>query len=193
MPHDRWNHNVHYQRLVLDRLPPGTRRALDVGCGEGLLARELARAGVPEVVGIDRDAAQIALACAAGGGPDYVLGDYLTHDFGGPFDLVAAIAAIHPGDLRVALRRVRELVAPGGRLVVVGLGRRSVADLPWDAAGFVVHRYHRARRNLWNHSAPIADPVLTNRQTWALARSELPGARFRRLVLFRHLLVWDAP
>jgi hypothetical protein len=30
----RWNHNIHYHRLVLAAVPPGSRTALDVGCGE---------------------------------------------------------------------------------------------------------------------------------------------------------------
>ena len=47
----RWNHNTHYYPLVLAAVPDGCRRALDVGCGEGLLTRELA-VRVPEVVGI---------------------------------------------------------------------------------------------------------------------------------------------
>ncbi len=34
----RWNHNIHYYRLILDAVPTGARSALDVGCGNGLLA-----------------------------------------------------------------------------------------------------------------------------------------------------------
>jgi len=191
---ERWNHNTHYHRLVLDRIPPNAQSALDVGCGEGILARDLAAAGVPHVVGIDRDAAQIALAQRAGGGPLYVEADYLTHHFGERFDLVATIATLHHGDLASGLRRLKQLVHPGGRLVVIGLGARSwPADLPWDAVGFFVHRFHAWRRGYWQHGAPIVDPSITTRETLAVARRELPGVRFRRLVLFRHLLVWDAP
>ena len=190
----RWNHNTHYHRLVLSRIPPHAQRALDVGCGEGLLARDLAAAGVPQVVGIDRDEQQIALARAAGGAPQYVHADYLTHEFDEPFDLVVTIATLHHGDVATGLRRLRRLVRPRGRLIVIGLGARSwPADLPWDAAGFFLHRWQRLRHGYWQHGAPIVDPELTTRQTQAIARRELPGARFRRLVLFRHLLVWDAP
>ncbi len=35
----RWNHNIQYHRLVLAAVPPGCQRVLDVGCGEGMLAR----------------------------------------------------------------------------------------------------------------------------------------------------------
>jgi SAM-dependent methyltransferase len=189
----RWNHNIHYHRLVLKQIPIGTRRALDVGCGEGLLTRALSRQ-IPHVVGIDRDAAQIQQARAAGGGPRYVGDDFLTHWFDERFDFVATIATLHHVDVRTGLRRLRQLVAPGGRLVVIGLGARSrPADLPWDAAGFAVHRYYRRRYGLWEHSAPIAEPVLSTAQTRSVAEQELPGLRFRRLVLFRHILVWDAP
>jgi hypothetical protein len=31
---DYWNHNVHYQPVILDAVPENCGRALDVGCGE---------------------------------------------------------------------------------------------------------------------------------------------------------------
>ena len=37
-----WNHNVHYLPVILAAVPPGCGAALDVGCGDGLLARRLA-------------------------------------------------------------------------------------------------------------------------------------------------------
>ena len=48
----------------------GARRVLDVGCGEGQLARRIAALGA-EVVGIDPTTAQIVEARARGGGPAY--------------------------------------------------------------------------------------------------------------------------
>ena len=58
---ERWNHNIHYHRLILDSVPAEARDALDVGCGEGMLARRLRRI-VPNVVGIDLDQSSINLA-----------------------------------------------------------------------------------------------------------------------------------
>ncbi|MFY9930600.1 MAG: class I SAM-dependent methyltransferase [Streptosporangiaceae bacterium] len=58
---DYWNHNVHYQPVILRAVPPGCGPALDVGCGDGLLACRLAeRCG--SVTGIDSDAGMIAVA-----------------------------------------------------------------------------------------------------------------------------------
>ncbi len=56
-----WNHNIHYHGLVLRAIPPGARRALDVGCGEGTLTRQAAHPH-PHVTAIDADHASIALA-----------------------------------------------------------------------------------------------------------------------------------
>ncbi|WP_326643526.1 methyltransferase domain-containing protein [Nonomuraea fuscirosea] len=57
----RWNHNIHYHPRILRAVPDGAKSALDVGCGEGTLARELRRV-VPHVTGIDPDAAVLGLA-----------------------------------------------------------------------------------------------------------------------------------
>jgi len=36
-----WNHNVQYHDVILRAVPRQCRRALDVGCGQGLLAQHL--------------------------------------------------------------------------------------------------------------------------------------------------------
>jgi 2-polyprenyl-3-methyl-5-hydroxy-6-metoxy-1,4-benzoquinol methylase len=78
---ERWNHNIHYHRVVLDAVPPEAKRALDVGCGEGILARTLVRL-VPEVIGIDQHGPSIELARRrATDGVDYVRDDFLRHEF----------------------------------------------------------------------------------------------------------------
>jgi 16S rRNA A1518/A1519 N6-dimethyltransferase RsmA/KsgA/DIM1 with predicted DNA glycosylase/AP lyase activity len=68
--------------LVLAAVPPGCQRAPDVGCGDGMLAPQLA-CRVPLVVGIDQDAASIEAACGLGqdGRVDFVRGDFLTYPF----------------------------------------------------------------------------------------------------------------
>ncbi len=35
---ERWNHNIHYHPIALPAVPYPARRALDVECGDGLLA-----------------------------------------------------------------------------------------------------------------------------------------------------------
>src|SRR5215831_3256483 len=101
----RWNHNIHYYPLVLAAVPAGCERVLDVGCGEGMLARQLA-CRVPHVVGIDQDA--VSLEAARCHGPDgqieFVCGDFLAYPFPpASFGLITCVAALHHMDPAAAL------------------------------------------------------------------------------------------
>src|SRR5438045_6405550 len=58
---------------------PEFRKILDVCCGMGRHARALASRGY-SVAGIDRDAAVIAAARQAGGGPRYEIGDVCDYE-----------------------------------------------------------------------------------------------------------------
>lgn len=197
LPDDRrWNHNIELHRVILDAVPPSARRALDAGCGEGILSRRL-RTVVPEVVGLDPDEPSIDLAGEQGGDVAYVVGDLRTADLEpGSFDLVAAVAVLHHLDTEAGLRRMAELVRPGGVVAVVGLARSGLRDVPWDAAGFVTTRVLRWRRGVgeWHTPAPVTwPPPLTYAQTRAAVQRALPGARWRRHVLFRWSVVWERP
>jgi SAM-dependent methyltransferase len=197
-PDSRWNHNIHYHPLVLAAVPPGSRTALDVGCGEGLLTKELAQV-VPAVTGIDPHGPTLELARGQSGGAgiEYVQGDVLTHPFvPESFDVVTSIAALHHMDTAAGLERMRDLLRPGGVLAVIGLPRsRWPHDIPHAVAGVVAHRWHRWRNGgLSEISAPtVWPPPDTFAQVRATAERLLPGVRLRRHVLFRYSLLWRKP
>jgi len=192
----RWNHNTHYYPLILAAVPDGCLRALDVGCGEGLLTRELA-VRVPEVVGIDNDEPSIALAREQGpeGRAEYVLGDFLGYPFpAASFGLVSCVAALHHMDPAAALTRMAELLTPGGVLVVNGVARPAPRDLPLDLAAVVANLGYRAARGYWHHPSPVVwPPPHTYREIRALAEDLLPGVRYRRHLLWRYSLTWTRP
>ncbi|HEX2484915.1 MAG TPA: class I SAM-dependent methyltransferase [Myxococcota bacterium] len=193
---DRWNHNIHYHPLVLGAVPPGCGRALDVGCGDGLLAREL-RGRVPHVIGIDLHAPSLERARSQPlPGVEYVLGDVLAHPFEpASFELVAAVAALHHMDTPRGLERMVELLRPGGVLVVIGLARSDhPLDLAIDAAAVVASRIRRLRNGYWQQSAPtVWPPANSYSDVRALAAAFLPGAGYRRHLYFRYSLVWSRP
>lgn len=197
MTEDRWNHNIHLHTVVLDAVPAGAQRALDVGCGEGMLARDLHRS-VPEVVGLDLHEPSLGIGRSQsdGDGITYVRGDILDHPFEpASFDVVASIAALHHMDARAGLEAMRDLLRPGGSLVVVGLARaRLPRDLPWELAGGVTTRWLKLSRTYWEHSAPIVwPPPETYDGMRRLAEEVLPGVEYRRHVLWRYSLVWRRP
>jgi SAM-dependent methyltransferase len=190
----RWNHNTLYHRVILDAVPAGCRRALDVGCGEGTLTREL-RQLVPEVVGIDIDQASIAAAQAHPGARDIRYeADALTCGFApASFDLVTAVASLHHMDAEPALRRLGDLLPPGGILVVIGFAHSSLRDLPIDIAAIMPNRLRRPRSPYWQHPSPTAWAPHSYASMRRIAARVLPGARFQRRLYWRYSLVWVKP
>ncbi|RFU42642.1 class I SAM-dependent methyltransferase [Actinomadura logoneensis] len=197
----RWNHNIHYHRRILGAVPEGARTALDVGCGEGMLARALRRT-VPAVTGIDLDEPSLEQARAYGDDIDYVRGDFLDHRFlrdhgveDASFDVVASVATLHHMDATAGLVRMRELVRPGGVLAVVGLARDELPrDLPRVAAATAAGAVYRVLKGHWEHPSPMVwPPPVTYREMAELAAGLLPGAEFRRHLLWRYSIVWRRP
>jgi 2-polyprenyl-3-methyl-5-hydroxy-6-metoxy-1,4-benzoquinol methylase len=196
---ERWNHNIHYHPAVLAALPGRGTRALDVGCGEGILTRDLA-ARFDHVLGIDIHEPSIERARRTPTPPhvEYLVGDFLTEPLAAAsFDAIACVAALHHMDTVTGLERMRGLLREGGTLAVLGLARsRYPRDLPRDAAAAVATRLLRntGGRELWVHSAPIVwPPPETFAETRRAAEQALPGAQFRRLLLWRYLLTWTKP
>ncbi len=203
METEPWNHNVHYHRVVLDAIPRKTVRALDVGCGQGALARRL-RAVVPQVAAIDLDPTSIDLARRRCGDLriDYLLGDFLTHSFEpGSFDVVCSVAALHHMDTETALRRMSGLLRPGGTLAIVGLARTDLpADLPFVLASVVATRTRKIMRRTARSTTPEAyvsptlwPPAQTYSEMRDLAARALPGVRYRRHLLWRYSPTWTRP
>lgn len=95
------------------------RRVLDLGCGEGWLARALSERGV-ETVGVDASEPLVAAAREAGGGEFHVCsyGELGSAGHLGMFDVVAANFALLGDPLDDALTGARGLLGAGGALVI---------------------------------------------------------------------------
>jgi len=98
----------------------GATEVLDVGCGEGQLARLAAQLpGVRRVVGLDPTWNQLAVAAERGGPPRYVRAGAHRLPFpDGAFDAVLACLVFeHIEDVDGALAEVGRVLRPGGRFV----------------------------------------------------------------------------
>ncbi|OLO31103.1 SAM-dependent methyltransferase [Streptomyces sp. MNU77] len=195
-----WDHNAHYHRWILRRLPGRFTGALDVGSGSGDLARLLATRA-EAVHGIDADPAIVERArehTAPGAPVTFSVGDALEGVPSGSYDVITCVATIHHLPFGEALTHFRRHLAPGGTLIVVGLYRpRSRSDYLIDAVAipsniamaWIKNKGRKAPR-------PAAMTAPTRPATMAFpdivrdARLVLPGARPRRRLFWRYTLVW---
>ena len=104
--------------LVREHLA-GARRVLDVGCGEGQVARLALAHGAERAVGIDPTWSQLVVAAARGGGPAYARSGAADLPFpDGAFDAaVACLVFEHIHEVDAAIAEVARVLAPGGRFV----------------------------------------------------------------------------
>jgi SAM-dependent methyltransferase len=133
-----WNANIQYHSLLIAAIPQGARHALDVGCGDGILAAQLVRAGVPHVVGLDVDENVLERAKARHRGVpvEWHHGDIFDAAFSAAsFDAVLSVATLHHLNAEQGLARFAELVAPGGVVAAVGLAANDWWDLPYALVG----------------------------------------------------------
>jgi SAM-dependent methyltransferase len=108
-PDDRWLAAA--WPFVRGRLPPAPARMLEVGCGAlGGFVPALLDAGY-QAIGVDPEAPE---------GPNYQRTEFERYDPPWPVDcVVASLSLHHVADLDAALDRVKDLLVPGGALVVV--------------------------------------------------------------------------
>jgi ubiquinone biosynthesis O-methyltransferase len=118
-------------RLVLELLGDEKgRRILDIGCGDGSLAIELARSGA-EVTGVDASAAMIEAARRRsrehGLDVDWQVGPAHRLPFASDrFDIVVAVTILcFVDDAAPVFGEMARVLRPGGRLVIGELGKRS--------------------------------------------------------------------
>ena len=199
-----WSHNDFYIPWVLRQLEetPHTS-ALDVGCGTGNLLERLAQR-FDSVTGLEPDPLTEQIASARFHSHTTVkirraaLADV---SLGERFDAATLVAVLHHLPLESTMSRLREMLSPGGCLVIVGCYRESTAAdrlLSVLASGlnpFVGWVKHRkvAERLPVEMTAPIAVPAETMAEIKRAALAQLPGCRVSRRLFWRYSLIFRNP
>lgn len=150
-----------YDRVAAVLADAGARQVLDVGCGEGPLARALPADG-PHVVGLDASATMLRSHPAPA-----VRADATALPFRGQaFDAVVAVNVLdHLPDPLAALREAGRVLTPDGLLVVATTSRHDAPELSgfWrptptsfdaeDAPGLVAEVFAEVDPQWWD--APL--------------------------------------
>lgn len=187
-------------------MPESGRRALDVGCGSGRFTALLAeRFG--HVVGIDISEPLIEIGRAKRSRPNvqYQVADLTVFDDTLRFDLIFSSTTLHHvPELTVALAHLRDLLAPGGTMMLID----NVAPHPhvprWRHVAGAVRRFPFAVPRLGLRDAAWvlkfetgrawldhldSDRYLTRHQFEKIYGEVLPGGRFIDLG-YLHALIW---
>jgi len=112
---------------VMDLLLPDEGRILDVGCGFGLFAAYFGQTNPRRsIVGVDPDARRVTLASRVAASLDlanheFHVGDVRSAPLEGPFAAAYVLDVMHhipSRDQRAVLERMRDLLVPGGVLLI---------------------------------------------------------------------------
>ena len=106
-----------YRDAFFDLVPAPGAATLEVGCGEGRVARDLVARG-HRVTGLDASPTLLRAAAEADPASDYVVGPAEALPFeDGAFDLVVAYNSLMDvEDMAAAVREAARVLEPGGRL-----------------------------------------------------------------------------
>ncbi|MER7585086.1 class I SAM-dependent methyltransferase [Kitasatospora sp. NPDC097691] len=203
---------------LLDRATAGREdgRALDLGCGEGAwLIRALAARPGWQAVGVDLDPAALTRARETATALGVVRRIGLHHldarkfTAKEPFDLVLCVGSTHAfGGLLPTLAAARELLSPGGRLLVGdGFWQREPSQAALDGLGAARDDFAdlatTTDRVLADGWTPVSGYVSTEHEwddyefawtgslaEWALDHPDHPDAAAAREAADRHRTEW---
>lgn len=139
MPENIWDINLYDQKhafvseygkgLITLLDPQAGERILDIGCGTGHLANEIAERGA-HVVGIDSSSEMIEAARKSYPNLTFQVADAQDFSFTEPFDALFSNAALHwINEPEKAVQCMAAALKPGGRLVAEFGGKGNVATI----------------------------------------------------------------
>ncbi len=173
---------------------------LDIGCGDGLLLQRIAPFA-QRIEGIDPDVEIIKRAqarLAALSNVELTTDDFLAMQVppqAERYQTVISVATLHHMELRAALTKMRDVLAPSGKLLIVGLAAdKSITDYLINGLFLLPIRFmDRLHGGMQDIGVRIVDPQESIREIRKAALEVLPGAVIRRRFYYRYTLTWTKP
>ena len=199
-----WTANNHYHTSLLTHLPSRVENALEIGCGTGAFARQLALR-CERVTALDLSPEMIRVAQSHSRkftNLEYVLADATSWDFPqSHFDFVCSIATLHHLEQRELLLKIRDSIKPGGVFVILDLVESNsmferMNDLVSLGLSGTLRLLNNGRlkppvevRKAWEQHGKH-DSYLTLKDVRKLSGEVLPHSIVKRLWMWRYMLVY---
>jgi|GEM_PF-1374849 len=199
-----WNRDAAYHPWIVRIAAEHAGDVLDVGCGDGLLAQQLAPVS-RTVTAIDRSGVAVAQASkrlSMVANADAAVSEFSSEWGLTPesYDVVTMVSVLHELPLVPALERAASLLKPGGTLVVVGQAApRGALDMlfallavPYAWALRLFYSWRGIYRPEYLSAAPV-EPSCSLEDVVDAASLVVPGAEVHRGLLGRFRLRWSKP
>ena len=191
-----WNHNYAYHRWISKNV--GNRKhILDVGCGNGVLARYLSTAE-NHVLGIDPSAVSIQNAIKNNEKSNVSFLQTTFEDFqadGNRFDAIIFVASMHHMNMEDAIEKAKKLLQRNGILIIVGLSKPSnFWDWALETARIIPSKIVSVIRGNMPSEAMDMDvsydfPAMD--EVRRIYKTHLRGCKIRYGLHYRYLLTWE--
>lgn len=201
---EKWNHNAHYHKLLLNYIPERCRIILEIGCGTGRFSRLLA-SRAEKVLAVDLSPQMIRLAKERSKlypNIDFIEGDAATfHLPNNQFDCIATLTTMHHLPIESILEKIKKALKPGGVFVCLDLYQRAnLTDWIFDGAAYPASLIltwlktgkpkppREVREAYAEHGKTDTYPVLPDIKR--ICARILPCAKVSRHLFWRYSIIW---
>lgn len=191
-----WNHNFAYNGWV-SKVVGKRNRILDVGCGDGTLARFL-RTPDNHILGIDPSPSSIQRAKEQN---EYDNVDFVQTSFedfnaeNTKFDAIIFVASIHHMNMKEAIAKAKSCLEKNGVLIIVGLAKPA-SFLDWTIevlrvvpSGIVSAIKNNTTSEELNIDVSYDIPKMTEVRN--ICAKQLYGHTLQYGLHYRYLLTWE--
>lgn len=201
----RWNHNNCYFKYLTRFLPHNKEACIDIGCGKGELSYILAQS-FNKVIAVDLSDKMIERAKVLNSKDniEYICGNILDMEFeDASLDVIITTATAHHLPCEWLLEFAKHKLRKEGKLIILDLAQAdSISDkILWVSAFFPnimmnLIKNHSLRKDdphskeVWERHGKH-DTYMTVNEIKTLAEKHIPGAKIRRKLFWRYVLVWE--
>lgn len=199
-----WEHNNHYHKFLLSKMPIRCESVLDIGCGTGSFARLLAEKS-DHVLALDLSPVSVEIAKEHSkdyGNINYELADVITYDLpDNHFDCIASIATFHHLSFEEMLIKAKKALKKNGVLIILDIYKfGGIGDVPANMVAFSMNIIMKWLKNghigqseeakkAWEGHGEL-EHYLTIKDIRKICDSVMPKAKIRRHIYWRYSLVW---